>query len=130
MKWDTLCKKCPNTEFFFWSVFSCIRTEFLSRIPVFTLFTSDSLFLQIHEPAIQSASAHLMKYTITGQKWCYSHTIGNFTGNDKLAQNRDKLQVIHGIAKQPAVHLVSKKISEVIRLSVCSKIWACRNQHA
>ena len=23
---DTLCKKCPNTEFF-WSAFSCIRPE-------------------------------------------------------------------------------------------------------
>ena len=24
----TLCEKCPNTEFFFWSVFSRIRTEY------------------------------------------------------------------------------------------------------
>ena len=24
----TLFKKCPNTEFFFWSVFSCIRTKY------------------------------------------------------------------------------------------------------
>ena len=24
----SLCEKCPNVEFFFWPVFSCIRTEY------------------------------------------------------------------------------------------------------